>query len=204
MSPAENGLVTDAVLDWAPVPGAATYELQIDDDNNFASPVVDQNGIMGTRYSPPKTIDNDSYFWRVRPVDASGNARAWSDDDRHTFQRAWPGQVHLEYPADGATVGNPFYYQWSPSERTSSAQEDLALSSSYTLEVSPSATFQGVMRCNTVQTTWVPQGARAGRPPRAPTTGGSSGTTTTAAAVRPPTHPALRCTTSPTSRTCRA
>ena len=81
--------------------------------------------------------------------------------------------MHLEYPANGATVGNPFYYQWSPSERTSASQEDLALSSSYTLEVSTSETFQGtVMRCNTVQTTWVPQGrTRAGPRRPAPTTG---------------------------------
>jgi hypothetical protein len=158
LSPAENGVVTDAVLDWAPVPGAATYQVQIDDDINFGSPVVDLDDITGTRYSPPKTIDNDTFYWRVRPVDDAGNARAWEDADRHTFQRAWPGQVHLEYPANGAVVGDPFYYQWSPSERTSSSQEDLALSSSYTLEVSTSSTFQGtVMRCDTVETTWIPQ-----------------------------------------------
>ena len=160
LSPTENGVVTDTVLDWAPVPGAATYQVQIDDDDNFASPVVDRTEITGTRYSPPKTIGNDTYYWRVRPVDASGNARAWEAGDRHTFQRAWPGQVHLEYPANGATVGNPFYYQWSPSERASALQEDLALSSSYTLEVSTSSTFQGtVMRCNTVRDDLGPPGA---------------------------------------------
>ena len=38
--------------------------------------------------------------------------------------------------------GRPFYYQWSPSERASAPQEDLALSSSYTLEVATSPTFQ--------------------------------------------------------------
>jgi large repetitive protein len=158
ISPANNGVVTDAVLDWKPVPGAATYQVQIDDDSAFGSPVTDQTGITGTRYSPPKTVGNDTYFWRVRPIDASGNARTWTDADRSTFSRAWPGQVHLEYPANGATVGNPFYFQWSPSERTSVSQEDLALSSSYTLELSTSSTFQGtVQRCNTVETTWVPQ-----------------------------------------------
>ncbi len=158
VSPPENGAVTNAVLDWKPVPGAATYQLQMDDDNNFGSPVVDLDDITGTRFSPIKTIDNDTYYWRVRPIDASGNARAWSEADRGTFQRSWPGQVHLEYPANGATVGSPFYYQWSPSERSSSGQEDLALASSYTLEVSTSSTFQGaVMRCETVHTTWVPQ-----------------------------------------------
>ena len=160
VSPAPSGVVTDAVLDWKPVPGAATYQVQIDDDSGFGSLAVNQLGITGTRFSPPKTVGNNSYYWRVRPVDAAGNARAWTDDDQATFQRAWPGQVHLQYPADQATVGNPFYYQWSPSERTSGSQEDLALSSSYTLEVATSPTFQGlVMRCNTVETTWVPQGS---------------------------------------------
>lgn len=158
LSPPENGVVTDTVLDWKPVPGAATYQVQIDDDDTFGSPAVDQTGITGTRYAPPRTVGNDTYYWRVRPIDGSGNARAWTGADRATFQRAWPGQVHLEHPANGATVGNPFYFQWSPSERTSPTQEDLALSSSYTLEVSTSPTFQGtVMRCHTVGTTWVPQ-----------------------------------------------
>ena len=162
LSPADSGVVTDAVLDWKPVPGAATYQLQIDDDSNFGSPVVNQSNIDGTRFSPPKTVANNTYYWRVRPIDGSGNARAWTDADRATFQRAWPGQVHLEYPANAATVGSPFYYQWSPSERTSTSQEDLALSSSYTLEVSTSPTFQGaVSRCNTVLTTFVPQGGSA-------------------------------------------
>ncbi len=156
-SPANAGTVTDAVVDWKPVPGAATYQLQMDDDINFGSPAVNLDEITGTRFAPPRTIGNDTYYWRVRPVDAAGNARTWTVEDRGVFQRAWPGQVHLEHPADAATVGNPFYFQWSPSERTSSGQEDLALSSSYTLEVSESPTFQGtVMRCNTVNTTWVP------------------------------------------------
>ncbi len=159
--PTENGVVTNAVLDWKPVPGAATYQVQLDDDINFGSPAVNQTNIMGTRYSPPGTIGNDTYYWRVRPIDASGNARAWQASDRGTFQRAWPGQVHLEYPGNAATVGDPFYYQWSPSERTSSSQEDLSLSSSYTIELSTSSTFQTVSRCNTVLTTFVPQGGSA-------------------------------------------
>ncbi|MBJ7342527.1 MAG: hypothetical protein JHC46_02950, partial [Solirubrobacteraceae bacterium] len=158
LSPAENGVLTDGVLDWAPVPGAATYDIQVDDDNNFSSPVVDLTGLVGTRYARTRTLDNDTYYWRVRPVDASGNARPWTEEDRGTFQRAWPGQPRLQYPADGATVGDPFYYQWSPSERTSTSQEDLALASSYTLEVATSPTFQGsVMRCDTTLTTWVPR-----------------------------------------------
>ncbi len=160
LSPAENGVVTDNVIDWAPVPGAATYDVWVDDDNNFSSPVVALSGVQGTRYSPTRTLDNDTYYWRVRPVDISGNARPWSEGDRGTFQRAWPAQPHLEYPANGATVGNPFYFQWSPSERTSTGQEDLALASSYTLQISTSSTFQtGVSSCNTQLTTFIPQTA---------------------------------------------
>lgn len=161
LSPAQDAVVTDTVLDWKPVKGAATYQVQVDDDVNFSVPVVDIV-VKGTRYSPPKTVANDQYFWRVRPIDAGGNARAWTGVTPSVFQRAWPGQVHLEYPANSATVGNPFYYQWSPSERTSSSQEDLSLSSSYTLEVSEFDTFppgSQTQRCDTVETTFVPQGA---------------------------------------------
>lgn len=157
-SPPNAGSVTDAVVDWKPVPGAATYQVQMDDDINFQSLAVDVTGITGTRFAPPKTVDNDTYYWRVRPIDAAGNFRGWMPADIGEFTRSWAGQVKLEYPAHEAIVGDPFFYQWSPSERTSSAQEDLALSSSYTLEVSTSPTFLGapVMRCNTTSTTWVP------------------------------------------------
>ena len=65
---------------WQPVPGAKTYQLQVspngDWDNNLALDVP----VKGTKYSPPTTLDNGGYFWRVRAKDARGvpNNGPWS------------------------------------------------------------------------------------------------------------------------------
>ena len=102
----------DVVLDWHPVPGATTYNLQVGTDRNFLNtPIV--KGIVGTRYSPPKTLNNDQYFWRVTPVNADGVASDWQDEPWQ-FRRHWPEQPELEYPADNAVVGDPFFFQWAP------------------------------------------------------------------------------------------
>lgn len=141
--------VTDVVLDWEPVPGAKTYNVQVSTDENFSDSNLDVNatGVVGTRYSPPVTVANDQYYWRVQPVDAQGNKLDWGAVDTWTFRRYWPDQPALEYPADGDTVADPFFYQWTP----------VRLATSYTLEVSPSPDF-GVLlgSCSTVHTTFVP------------------------------------------------
>ena len=120
-SPADSPTtsIVDVVLDWEPVKGARVYNLQISTDQNFNTFELTQGGIHGTRFSPPATLDNDQYYWRVSPVDAAGNTRDWTNVDIWTFRRHWPHQPRLEYPAHNATVGDPFYYQWSPVKHAS-------------------------------------------------------------------------------------
>ena len=149
-SPATD--VKDVVLDWEPVPGAKTYNLQISTDQEFGTLVPHNNpitGITGTRYSPPTTLANDQYYWRVTPVDAANNTLDWAAVDTWTFRRHWPDQPELEYPADQAAVGDPFFYQWTP----------VPLASDYKLELSRTADFNQadiVDTCFTVNTTFVP------------------------------------------------
>ena len=155
IAPADDPLgtspVRDVVLDWRPVPGAATYDLQLSTDQNFLSGTTTVAGITGTRYSPPTTLNNDQYYWRVRPVDLAGHSPTWGDAQaRWHFRRYWPEQPRLEHPTDGATVSAPMFYQWAPAE----------LASSYTLQVSPTSSFTsstpGFMSCTTTQTTYTP------------------------------------------------
>ena len=145
--------VRDAVLDWEPVPGASTYALQVSTDENFNTVLETKTGITGTSYARPKTLNNDQYYWRVRPVDASGNTLDWSDVPIWKFGRNWPHQPSLEFPQHNATVGDPFYYQWTGVEHASR----------YVLQVSAYADFQvptgGTpnMSCETTHTTWTPR-----------------------------------------------
>lgn len=135
--------VTEVLLDWVPVPGAATYELQISTDSNFLTKVVNATGIVGTRYSRPETLDNDQYYWRVRPVDGSGNKLDWSQTATWQFRRNWPDQPSLEFPVDGSTVGDPFHFQWTP----------VPWASHYEVQISTSPGFGFRQTCTTAHTT---------------------------------------------------
>ena len=146
VSPANDATVTvdDVVLDWRPVPGATSYDVEISLVPDFTTIVHQQQRVMGTRYSPPTTLDNNQYYWRVRARDVSSNLQDENAVPHWRFRRAWPEQPTLEYPANGALVGDPFYFQWTP----------VKLASRYQLDVTDSI---GVTRtCFTTQTTWTP------------------------------------------------
>lgn len=63
-------------LGWALVPGA-TYRFQMDDDENFSSPEVDEI-LSSPHYAPESPPPPGSYYWRVQVIDAQGHAGAWS------------------------------------------------------------------------------------------------------------------------------
>ena len=139
--------VEDVVLEWEPVLGAKTYNLQVSTDQNFSDLTLNVNatGIMGTRYSPAITLANDQYYWRVQPVDSSGNKLDWSSVDTWTFRRHWPDQPALEYPEDDAVVGDPFFFQWTP----------VHLASEYVVQVDSTPDFDNPAQCTTTSTTLV-------------------------------------------------
>jgi hypothetical protein len=68
------------VFDWADVAGAASYVVQIDNDSTFTSPIVNQTVTTST-YST-STLPTTRMWWRVRAIDASGVAGAWSSARR--------------------------------------------------------------------------------------------------------------------------
>lgn len=114
--------VLDVVLDWTPVPGAKTYDLQVSTDAEFKQVVLQRTGVTSTRHTPAVTLDNDEYYWRVRAVDASKRVGNWSTDELGApwrFRRAWPDQPTLVHPVGTLDPARPFFYQWEPIERAS-------------------------------------------------------------------------------------
>ncbi|WP_166133407.1 Ig-like domain repeat protein [Nocardioides ochotonae] len=111
--------VRDVVLDWEPVAGAVSYQLQVSTDDDFKTFVVNATGIVGTRYSPAGTLNNDEYYWRVRPVvDTSGNLAPWPSTPWR-FRRAWPDQPQAVYPRGAVEPGIPLFFEWTAIERAS-------------------------------------------------------------------------------------
>ena len=66
--------VEDVVFRWEPVAGASTYQIQVSPNADWSNNVVVDAVVMGTSYSRPTTLDNASYFWRVRARDAASPA----------------------------------------------------------------------------------------------------------------------------------
>lgn len=105
----------DVVLQWDPVPGAVDYEVRVSTDNDF-NVITDQKYVAGTRYSPPTTYDNATYWWQVRARDVFGQTEEWTGPGVQTgeFQRTWPDRPTLTYPADKSSPTGDLYYQWTP------------------------------------------------------------------------------------------
>lgn len=165
-SPTEGEAREDVVLDWEPVPGAATYQVQVSTDNGFLTTAANVSGIVGTRWSPTTTLRNTTYFWRVRAVDASGNPSDWyahavGPDGLPTeelvepwsFRRAWSDQPQLVHPRGSVGGSQPFFFEWTA----------IARASSYTVYLSDS-TGRQLCSASTVHTTYADEGCI---PPRA-------------------------------------
>jgi len=92
ISPIDDLLITDSTTTfiWTSVLYASRYQLQVDKDSSFFSPVIDDSTVSDTFYTPtmlPDTI----YYWRVR----AGNRFEWSD---------WPSTWNFEINAKAPDI----------------------------------------------------------------------------------------------------
>jgi hypothetical protein len=100
--------VFDPQLNWAPIPGASSYEVEISmavsdgqADNSFpaGSIVCCGTAVTGTSLSPAKLLPNNTggdpgqkgYRWRVRGLDPDGNAGAWNYGP--AFDQSYPASI---------------------------------------------------------------------------------------------------------------
>jgi hypothetical protein len=76
--------VYDPVFSWDPVPGAARYELEVNPAQDFSpgSRVCCVGSgfptIIAPTHSPDRNLRDNTYYWRVRAIDAFGNAGDWN------------------------------------------------------------------------------------------------------------------------------
>jgi hypothetical protein len=64
-------------FDWSDVAGAASYTVQIDDSQQFSTPLIQQQTTTASQHST-NTLPTGKMWWRVRANDASGAPGAWS------------------------------------------------------------------------------------------------------------------------------
>lgn len=70
----------DPLLTWTQVPGAAHYEIDVNFSQDFApgSRVCCTSPLIATGYSPTQVLPNNTYYWRVRAVNAQGGEGSWT------------------------------------------------------------------------------------------------------------------------------
>jgi photosystem II stability/assembly factor-like uncharacterized protein len=121
------------LLDWDTVASGKTYQVQIDTDTLYASPVFDSSQIEISSVTVPvgTLINNTAYFWRVRCENAGGIG-PWSANFLFTTIVALPNAPGLILPVNGASnVSLTPFFDW---DSTSPAI-------SYTLQASVDSSF---------------------------------------------------------------
>ena len=157
--------VFDPELSWQPVAGAVAYDVEVNYSQDFAigSKVCCGTRSTGTTVSPTALLANNTYYWRVRAIDASGNAGAWNSGEsfRKVFDDVTPTvpglrmrdnladpAVDTEPAVAGLDLEHPVV-RWDP----------VAGASSYEIQITPFTTGcdwgKRVVSQITTATTWV-------------------------------------------------
>jgi len=61
---------------WELVTGATSYQIQVDNDSNFSSPI--DNTVTATEWTPATALTSGAYYWRVTALNSHGTPGAWS------------------------------------------------------------------------------------------------------------------------------
>lgn len=144
--------IEDVVLDWEPVEGAQSYDLQVALDETFNNFALDVTGIRGSRYSPATTLFNDEFWWRVRAVDTAGLPTPWQKS-RFSFKRVFPDVPVAQHPvgsavAPGVQGVDTTYFSWTPVQHASN----------YEVQISNDISFGVTLAlCETAGTTFTPR-----------------------------------------------
>ena len=92
-------------FEWQSVRRAAAYQIQVDDQRDFSTPILDST-LTGTRQAPDMELEQGIYYWRVRAHNRFNRAGTWSDTRRFTISIP-PEKVILARPADQSIETRP-------------------------------------------------------------------------------------------------
>lgn len=118
-------------LIWEYTPDASFYELQVYQDELFASKViVDITGIQDTIFSLTGINGQETYYWRARARNAAGKSEY---SDIYNFSTGFPYIPFLSYPAHGeGNISVLPTLSWYKDSTTTSYQLQVAASRGFT------------------------------------------------------------------------
>lgn len=137
---------------WDMVEGAESYEVQVDNDpafgSNEASTTTNQ-----TSFTPSGTLDNGTYYWRVRVRRYNGVYSNWSSSQSFTLSLPQPSGL----TPSGGVVNRAPTFCWTPLIASSGGNPVLA-AYKYRVQVSNNdITFSSIYdTADTEQSCWTP------------------------------------------------
>ncbi len=109
---AATGLLLPLVIDWSDVATATSYQLQIDDNADFSSPILTQTTGVST-YQAASLNSSISLYWRVRAQNGCGSG-SWSSSRVFIVLCPTPAAPTLLSPSLGATnMAQPVALDWA-------------------------------------------------------------------------------------------
>jgi hypothetical protein len=131
--------VFDPQFSWGPIAGAAQYEVEINSSQQFpsGSRVCCKQLASGPSLSPSQLLPNNTFYWRVRAIDADGRAGIWNrgPDFRKAFDDLTPSipNLHVRDNRDDPVLGGLPVYEtgapvvtWDPVPEASSYEVTVA------------------------------------------------------------------------------
>jgi hypothetical protein len=168
--------VFDPLFSWAPVPGAVRYEVEVNSAGGFppGSKWCCSGTTIGTSLAPTQALANNRYYWRVRALDAKGNAGVWNEGA--SFTKAFDGVtpsvpgLTMREPGGGVLGGVPEtstpIVTWDPVPGASLYQVQVAPYRPLGCDWSAVGKDPALYQAETATTAWTPlgPGSRIGPP----------------------------------------
>jgi len=106
-------------LDWNDVANTSTYHIQIDDDADFGSPIVDDDTLTDSTYIVTSPLPEGGIYWRVKSKDQTGNESSFSGADSFTIDITPPMVPTLVLYAQAPTNNTKPTLDWNDVEDAS-------------------------------------------------------------------------------------
>jgi len=90
---------------WNPAANADEYQIQIDNNADFSSPVQDET-LAGTSLIADPLSNYVTYYWRVRGINLADEPGAWSVVRSVTIDPTWLGTPILNTPRNRTIIGD--------------------------------------------------------------------------------------------------
>ena len=96
------------LLDWYDIAGAAKYHIQIDNNSDFSSPVINDANVIESQYTPSANLPEGQIFWRAASINSNNLESLYSNPDSFTLDVTALGQVALiPYVPDPTNIQKP-------------------------------------------------------------------------------------------------